>query len=146
MVQDWLAGWPSIRQMKASPYSEVPVGVNPAASMAATPVVSVGSQPTSIWPPQEAKSTATTTPVVVVQSVTGSAAARPAGRSTDEATATAAPIPPALRGQGHDGQPGARWSPGAPRVPSPGHHADRLRGPAEVGGDADDAREPRPHR
>ena len=93
-VQLWFFGYPSIRQMKARPYSEVPVGVKPDTSMASKPVVSVGSQPTWICPLKGRKSTATTTPVVVVQSATGLAEACEAGPPTESVRAV--PTPPRL--------------------------------------------------
>ena len=82
-------GSSSIRQMNVGPSCASSAVVNPAAWRASKPLVSVASQPRSMLPPQAVKSTATITPIVVLQSPMGSAAA-------GVAAATTIMIPPAV--------------------------------------------------
>lgn len=83
----WLgAGSSSILHTNAGPSCSVPVGVNPAEIMALYAVVSVPAHPRSMSPPHAAKSTTTISPVVVLHSLKGSAAAGSACQAADATT------------------------------------------------------------
>jgi hypothetical protein len=68
-------GSSSIRQMSAGPSCSSPAGVKPAEIMALYPVDNLAAHPRSMFPPHGEKSTTTTSPVVVLQLLKGSAAA-----------------------------------------------------------------------
>src|SRR3954453_3298302 len=69
-VSGGLPGLPLIRQTKASPYCDVPLGSNPAPLRALTPLVDAVAlvlHLTWVPPPREPKLTTTVTPLLVVQ-------------------------------------------------------------------------------